>query len=132
MPSTSKKHINKSLKKAVWDKFLDVSEKSKSGKELVANIQKFLTDAEITLLEKRLAISILLERKTSYRAIGEMIDVTRTTISFVKHNLTRKVRTPRKYGSSVPDKKRKRLPVLPPRVGHGRWLHAKLRGQKFY
>lgn len=131
MPSTNKKYFDIRLKEKAWNKFLGAIKKSKSSKELIASIKKFLTDSEIILLEKRLAISVLLEDKKSYRDIGQSLDVTRTTISFVKHNLTRKPRKYRKY-SSGPDKKRKKLPIMPPYVGYGRWLRAKTRGQDYY
>lgn len=133
MVRVNKKYIEQELRDEAWRRFGDVVKKSKSEKELVDDLHKFLTEPEIIQLEKRLIIPILLERKKSYRAIGEAIDVTRTTISFVKNNLKRKPRIRRKYSSSHPPrKKRKELPLLPPRSGHGRWLRAKLRGQKFY
>jgi|SRR3989344_7241719 len=132
MVRVNKKHIEQELRNAAWKRFLEAIRGSRSTDNLVSNLRRFLTSSEIIQLEKRLIIPILLERKMSYRAIGEIIDVSRATISFVKHNLTRKSRIPRKYGSTASSRKRKELPILPPYVGHGRWLRAKLRGDKFY
>lgn len=89
MVRVSKKHLDKNLKMESWLRFLDAIKTSKSEETLFQNIKKFLTSAEIVMLEKRLAIPILLERGLSYRTIGEIIDVSPNTISFVKHNLTR-------------------------------------------
>ena len=38
------------------------------------------------MLEKRLSIKILIKQKLSYKAIGDILDVSPVTISFVKHN----------------------------------------------
>lgn len=132
MVRVNKKYIEQELRDAAWERFLEIIKKSKSADSTVANLRKFLTNSEMILLEKRLLIPILLERKMSYRKIGEIIDVSRVTISFVKHNLIRKPRTRRKYSSIGSHRKREELPLLPPYVGHGRWLRAKLRGDKFY
>ncbi len=132
MTRVNKKYIKQELQNAAWKYFGDVIKKSKSEKELVQNLHKFLTESEIVMLEKRLIIPILLGRKMSYRAIGEMIDITRTTISFVKKGLKRKPRIKRKYSPNPNYREIKEVPPLPSRSGHGRWLRAKLRGQKFY
>jgi len=99
MVRVNKKYIEQELRDEAWRRFDDALRGSKSEKELVANLHRFLTESEIVQLEKRLLIPVLLERKKSYRAIGEAIDVTRTTISFVKNSLKRKPRVHRKYSS---------------------------------
>jgi len=116
MVRVSKKYLEEELRRKSWRRFLDEIQKSKLEEELVKNIKKFLTPAEITMLEKRLAIPVLLERGLSYRAIGETIDVSPNTISFVKHNLTKKPVVHRKY-SSMPFPKRPRKGVI---MSHGK------------
>jgi len=74
------------------------------------------------MLEKRLAIPILLEQKMSYRDISKTIDVSQNTISFVKHNLTKKPVTHRKYGGTYRSpKKVLREKFLPPYKGGNRF-----------
>ena len=132
MPRVNKKYIPQELRDIAWRNFGAAIKDAKSESELVLNLHKFLTESEIIMLEKRLLIPILLERKMSYRRIGEAIDVTRTTISFVKKNLRRSTNR-RKYSHSGRNqKKRRRVPFLPPRAGHGRWLRVKLDGRDFY
>jgi uncharacterized protein YerC len=50
-------------------------------------LRAVLTPTEIIALEKRLAISVLLARGMSYRAIGKILDVTPVTISAVKRGI---------------------------------------------
>ena len=105
MTRVNKKHIAQELREAAWRPFWKTIGKSGSETVFLANMERFLTPSEIILIEKRLLISLLLERGFSYRKIGEALDVTRVTISFVKHNLKRTPRVHRKYGH---DKMRKR------------------------
>lgn len=91
--------MDRRLENDAWERLLAVAKRSPSGKVLKSDLAKFLTSAEITLLEKRLAIPLLLAENLSYRRIGEILDVSSVTISFVKHNLTRKPRVHRKYSS---------------------------------
>ncbi len=56
-----------------------------------------LTHSEIIMIEKRIAIFLLIERKTSYREIGKLIDVTPNTINFVTHHFVKKPVKHRRY-----------------------------------
>ncbi len=96
MTNVNKKLVSQELREAAWTRFWEVAGKSRSGKGAIANLDKLLTPSEITLIEKRLLISLLLERGLSYREICKTLDVTRVTISFVKHNLKRTPRVHRK------------------------------------
>lgn len=96
MTNVNKKYVPRELREKAWGLFREIIGKSRSGKDILANLDKLLTPSEITLIEKRLLISILLERGLSYREISKALDVTRVTISFVKHNLKRTPRVPRK------------------------------------
>jgi len=88
-------HVNKiqfpsELHKEVWEKFWKITKNSSSPETLTKNLSTLLTSNEIFVLEKRLAILLLLEKGMSYREISRTIDVTRSTISFVKHHFTKK------------------------------------------
>ncbi len=96
MTNVNKKLVPQELHEAAWARFWEIAGKLRSGKNALANLDKLLTPSEITLIEKRLLISILLERGLSYREICKMLNVTRVTISFVKHNLKRTPRVHRK------------------------------------
>jgi len=115
MTNVSKKYIEKKLQAEAWSRFLKKVHQSKSESTLLSSIREFLTDSEITMLEKRLSIQILLERKMSYRAIGAEIDVSPATISFIKHHLTKKPMVHKQYSSFYKPRKAKKL--LPPYKG---------------
>ena len=76
---------------------------------LAVSLKKFFTASEIIMLEKRLSIPILMEQKLSYKTIGAILDVSPVTISFVKHNLTKKPAVHRKM-TTRQEKKRYHLP----------------------
>ncbi|MFH0806344.1 MAG: Trp family transcriptional regulator [Candidatus Brennerbacteria bacterium] len=84
MVNVVKKAISKDLRRSAWRRFRNVLVGSRSEGSFVDDLRLFLTASEITMLEKRLLIPILLEKKISYRHIGQLIDVSPTTISFVK------------------------------------------------
>lgn len=83
MTYVNKKQIPKELQERAWKRF---------------DAEKFLTPSERILIWKRLAIAVLLEEGLIYRRIGEMLNVTRVTISFVKHKLKRAPRISVKRG----------------------------------
>ncbi len=58
-------------------------------------LKNLLTPEEILILEKRIAILILLGEGKSYREIGRTIDVSPRTVSFIKHHFKRTPRFPR-------------------------------------
>ncbi|MBI2279004.1 MAG: helix-turn-helix domain-containing protein [Candidatus Brennerbacteria bacterium] len=92
-----------------------------SGEELFRTLAQILTPMELLLIEKRLAIPILLARGMSYREIGRTIDVGPAAISFVKHHLTRKPRVPRRYDALPPIRRSKE-----------HWMEKQKRGKKQY
>ncbi|MEK7169219.1 MAG: Trp family transcriptional regulator [Patescibacteria group bacterium] len=104
MANVIKKHLNKELSSKAWKNFVDVVKQSGSEESLVLNLKKFFTAKELAILEKRLAIPILLKQGLSYRSIGEIIDVGPNTISFVKSNLTKKPVVRRKNSLIQSDK----------------------------
>ncbi len=121
----SKKNLTKNLREEAWTKFSDKMKIAGSSQELINCLGNFLTSDEIIVLEKRLAIPILLGNGLSYRKIGEMIDVSSTTISFVKNKLKRKPVVHRKRSPDISRKPKKELPMFPPRVGYRRWFYEK-------
>ncbi|MGC9611070.1 MAG: Trp family transcriptional regulator [Minisyncoccia bacterium] len=122
MTRVNKKYFNKELKNAAWDRFSKVIKNPNSGEALALSMKKFLTPTEILMLEKRLLIPVLLEQGLSYRSIEEMIDVSPNTISFVKNGFMKNLVIQKK---PISNKKKKELPLLPPRVGYNRWYYEK-------
>jgi Trp operon repressor len=99
MVNVNKKYFEEELRMRAWSRFLKAVKKSESPKALVSNVRAFLTASETTMIEKRLLIPILIEQKLSYKTIGQILDVSPVTISFVKHNLTKKPTVHRKRTS---------------------------------
>ncbi len=97
MVNVSKKYLTKELREKAWGRFLEKIQTAKSTDALIVNLRTFFTQSEIIMLEKRLAIPILVEQKTSYREMRKILDVSSNTISFVKHNLTKKPVVHKKY-----------------------------------
>ncbi|MBI2515046.1 hypothetical protein HYV91_02585 [Candidatus Wolfebacteria bacterium] len=125
MVNVNKKYIGEILKRAAWQKFLTEIRGATSEKDLLCGLNKFLSGSEINLLERRLATLLLLERGLTYRKIGEIVDVSPDTISFVKRGLKRREKI-------NPDKKLKNIPLrfreprykrrkIPAYKGRGRW-----------
>jgi len=111
MVNVSKKYINKELQRKAWNVFLQEVKKSASPEYLVTSLKKFLTPSEIIMLEKRLSIPILVAQKLSYKTICEVLDVSHTTVSFIKHNFTKPITIHKK--SSFNEKPRITKPFLP-------------------
>ena len=109
MVRVNKKYLNKQLQEEAWNYFLSEIKKCKSPDMLAVSLKKFFTASEIIMLEKRLSIPILMEQKLSYKTIGAILDVSPVTISFVKHNLTKKPAVHRKM-TTRQEKKRYHLP----------------------
>ncbi len=113
MVNVSKKYINKELQTKAWNVFLCTIRASDSSEILLTNLKKFLTPSEIIMLEKRLSIPLLIGRGMSYKNIGATLDVSSATISFVKHNLTKRSAINREYGARKnPRRKRVAAPVV--------------------
>ena len=110
MVNISKKYLSKELRIKAWGLFLKEIKKSESSDACISNIKMFLTPSEMIMLEKRLSIQILGKQGLSYKDIGAMLDVSSTTINFVKHNLTKRPPIHRKYS---PNKELKMKPLLP-------------------
>ncbi|MBI2278895.1 MAG: hypothetical protein HYU81_02430 [Candidatus Brennerbacteria bacterium] len=87
MVRVNKNRIKGDLKKEAWKRFSHLVGNAHSEDALLTALRRVLTPAEIIALEKRLAITVLLERGMSYQKIGRLIDVTSVTISAVKRGV---------------------------------------------
>lgn len=122
----SKKNVDKELRQKGWARFSNRIKTADSGEEIIKCLGGFLTSDEIIALEKRLLIPLLLEKGFSYRRIGETIDVSPVTISFVKNKLKRKPVVRKRRSLIVAARKpKKELPILPPRIGYRRWFYER-------
>ncbi len=118
MVNVNKKYIDKELRKNAWSNFKMKIVVSETTDALITNLRAFLTINEMAVLEKRLAIPILLKRQLSYREIGRELDVSSTMISFVKRNLVKKPVVHKTYSSSLSRRKPKyKQHFLPPYKG---------------
>ena len=81
MVNVSKKYLNESLRQDIWREFKLRINSNKSPEE---TLRKYFTPDEIVMIEKRLAIDLLLKEGNSYREIGRKIDVSPATISYIK------------------------------------------------
>lgn len=104
MVRVNKTQFPEKLREELWGKFSSELKNSPSSEALLRKLRIVLTHAEITMLEKRLAIPILLEQGRSYREIGRMIDVSSTTINSIKHHFVKKPVSRHRYTSSLSKK----------------------------
>ena len=88
------------LRQKTWKALWIMGKDSESPEAMMRKLKKVIAPSEIEMFEKRLAIMILLKEGFSYRAIGRAIDVSPSTISFIKHNFTRKPATRSRYAPS--------------------------------
>lgn len=124
MPRTSKKYFDNNFKNELWDSFLDEIKKLKTGKDLDIFLNKYFSLDEKILLEKRLGIFNLLKNGQSYGKISEELDVTRKTISFIKHGFkkpTKKKKVSAVRKSAEESFFHKKNSIMPTYVGKGRW-----------
>lgn len=111
MVNISKKYLDENLKSAAWQKFETQIRKSINTE---AVFRQFFTEKEIKMIEKRLAILVMLERGNSYLAIRHSLDVSPATISFIKHGFKKKARKSKVISgarlSSRTNKRRRKFP----------------------
>jgi uncharacterized protein YerC len=126
MSATSRKYFNENFKKLIWKPFLQKIKRVKSEKELIKLFDKFFTENEKIILEKRLAIVYLISIGKTYRDISEEVDIAHRTISFVKRGFKKSLVKPRSKTHWInPDFKKpdyKKSPSkFPTYKGKGRW-----------
>lgn len=97
--------------------------KAKTEKEFEKAMRQFLSPSEIIMIEKRLAILELLDQGIKYSDIKEIIDVSGTTISFVRKGFKNNPKKQRLIKKEPP--KILKLPDMgyPTYKGRGRWRY---------
>ena len=87
---SSKKTLNRSLKKQVYSLFEQVIVDIKSPEEAKLFLSDFLKDSEYEMLAKRLAIAYWLKKGRSYANIKDNLQVSSATIASVQQDLESK------------------------------------------
>ena len=95
MVNVSKKYIDAELRKRAWKRFAIKIYASQYPDAITAHLRAFLTRTEIIMLEKRLAIPLLLEQKLTYRTIARELGVSKETVCFVKRGLAQRPKKPK-------------------------------------
>jgi len=121
MTRVNKKQIEGAVRNEAWQRFREAVKKSGSNEAVTKALAAFLTPSEMTMLEKRLVIPVLLARGLSYREICRAIDISQNTVSFVKHHLTRKPRISRQHNLSANPRRREKATPFHSRSGRDRW-----------
>lgn len=89
MVNVSKKYLKNDLINASWSGFIKEIKNARSREEIKTLFNKFFSSAEQIALEKRLAIIFLSKQGLSHREIGRILDVSPTTVGFVKRGFKR-------------------------------------------
>ena len=84
MVNVGKKYLKNDLINSSWNGFIKEIKNARSQEEIKALFSKFFSSAEQITLEKRLAIVFLSKQGLSHREIGRILDVSPTTVGFVK------------------------------------------------
>ncbi len=123
MVNLNKGFLIKGMKEKSWKELFIVIKKAKSAKELESVLAKWLTDAEKGLLEKRVAIDLLLREGVGHNEIKRRLDVSSQTVSFVKRGLTRPSKKKMESGKLKAEfkKPKKQFHRFPSYTGKGRW-----------
>lgn len=88
MTNVNKKYLEDNLTNSVWKNFVRKTAGIKTKEDFKKVFGKILTPGEQILLEKRLAILFLVERGLSHREIGRILDVSPTTVGFIKNGFS--------------------------------------------
>ena len=97
MVNVSKKYLKNDLINSSWNGFIKEIKNARNQEEIKALFNKFFSSAEQIALEKRLAIVFLSKQGLSYREIGRTLDVSPTTVGFVKRGFKRIKREYKKH-----------------------------------
>lgn len=84
MPQVSKVKVNKELDGRIREAFYSSISTLKTPEAAEQFLKDLLTPTEITMLSKRLAIAILLEKDYQYREISQTLKVSFATINKVR------------------------------------------------
>lgn len=84
MVNVSKKYLKNDLINSSWNGFIKEIKNARNQEEIKALFNKFFSSTEQIALEKRLAIVFLSKQGLRHREIGRILDVSPTTVGFVK------------------------------------------------
>ena len=97
MVHISRKYLEENLKRTIINQLIKEVRGVESQEQLSRFLNKLFTPSEIVMLEKRLAIMHLIRSELKYQEIARMIDVSSSTISFVKSGFTKKPTVKKQY-----------------------------------
>jgi len=121
-----KNEIREEISENLWIAISAVSKKE----DVLDFIYDILSPAERLMIEKRLAVAILLLRGWKYDAIKDFLKVSNSTINNVRSNMERGGRgfrfivehlEKKKSLGKIIRKSEKSFGIMPPIVGRGRW-----------
>jgi len=87
MVRITKRGIDQKLKEALLNTLLEEIKKCKTSDDLSAVLKFLLTPEEQIMFEKRLAITLFIKSGKRIKDITQTLDVSRSTIGFVKRGL---------------------------------------------
>lgn len=87
---TSKKKINRKLEKQVYNLLYQIVVDIHDLKEAEQFLKDFLTETELEVLCKRLAVAYYLDRQRSYENIKDNLAVSSATIASISEQISKK------------------------------------------
>lgn len=90
MVNVNKKYLKNDFMNSSWREFIKQLKNTGSQEEAKALFNKFFSSAEQVAFEKRLAILFLAKQGLSHREIGRILDVSPTTVGFLKRGFKNK------------------------------------------
>lgn len=85
MTFVSRRKISDNVSKRIFEVFLKTFRALKKDDEIISFLDEFLTPTEKMVLEKRLAIAVMLTKGFDYRTIEDVLKVTSNTIARVAY-----------------------------------------------
>lgn len=124
MVRVTKRGITPELDKRILDSLLKEIGKIKNRKDLNNFLVKLLTADERLMVKKRLAVLLFLKDGKRKKHIGEILDISRTTINFIKRGLVNLPAKKKKSAGQIAGKyfkETKDKSWYPAYKGKGRW-----------
>jgi len=127
MVRITKRGIDEKLKEALLNDLLEKIKKCKTSDDLAAVLKFLLTSEEQIMLEKRLAITLFIKSGKRVKDITQTLDVSRSTINFVKRGLKNLPPKPAKLVGKITEKdlrrarQGRRIPRNNDLTAEGRW-----------
>jgi len=113
--------IDGKLNNLVLDSILRKIKGVTKKEDLAKFLGCFLTPREQLRIKKRLLTDIFLKRGKTYREIGELLDISRNTVSFVKKGFKRPLKKEKVHKPVTAKDLKKRKSRFPTMTGRGRW-----------